>query len=54
MSYKTATLTVRVVLIEDAESDHVFSEMDYAFTHPDIVDYEIVDVRAPYEDGMIQ
>lgn len=54
MSYKTVTLTVRVALIEDAETDHVISEMDYSFSHPDIVDYEITDVRPPYEDGLPQ
>jgi len=54
MSYKTVTITVRVVLIEDAETDAVISEMDYSFAHPDIVDHEITDVRAPYEDGWIE
>ena len=45
MGTKIVEITVKLVLKEDADVQEVVSEMDYQFTHPAIVDTEVVDVN---------
>lgn len=34
---------VRLEVLDDADIQEVISEMDYSFTHPKIVEHEIID-----------